>query len=54
MSGYQMYKDFVSNLTEVNKDSNILKSCKSELNCGNYFYHTKFRYCEVCRVKDMC
>ena len=37
-----------------NKDSDILKACESDFKCGNYFYHSKYRYCEQCRAKDMC
>ena len=37
-----------------NKEKNVLKACESDFACGNYFYHTKYRYCEICRAKDMC
>lgn len=38
----------------TNKSTDILKKCESDFNCGNYFYHTKYRYCEQCRTKDWC
>ena len=37
-----------------NKEKNVLKACESDFACGNYFYHSKYRYCEICRAKDMC
>ncbi len=37
-----------------NKDKDILKPCQSDFKCGNYFYHSTYRYCEQCRVKDYC
>tara|TARA_Y100000004_G_C8821260_1_gene372015 strand:+ start:148 stop:285 length:138 start_codon:yes stop_codon:yes gene_type:complete len=37
-----------------NKEKKFLKACQSDFACGNYFYHTKYRYCEICRTKDWC
>ena len=37
-----------------NKNKDILKACQSDFACGNYFYLTKYRYCETCRAKDWC
>jgi hypothetical protein len=37
-----------------NKQDEILKPCESDSKCGNYFYHSTYRYCEICRAKDMC
>ena len=37
-----------------NKQKDILKPCQSERKCGNYFYSTKYRYCEQCRSREMC
>lgn len=38
----------------TNESTDILKKCESDFACGNYFYHTKYRYCEQCRTKDWC
>jgi hypothetical protein len=37
-----------------NKDKEVLKPCKSDFKCGNYFYGPEYRYCKQCRAKDMC
>lgn len=37
-----------------NKDTDVLQPCKSKYACGNYFYHTEYTECELCRTKDMC
>ena len=37
-----------------NKQDEILKSCESPYACGNYFYHSEYKECELCRTKDMC
>lgn len=37
-----------------NKQDEILKPCKSDYKCGNYFYSPKYRYCEQCRNREMC
>ncbi len=37
-----------------NKQDDILKYCESDFKCGNYFYHSQYRYCEQCRAKDYC
>lgn len=42
------------NSTLSNKQDDILKPCKSDFKCGNYFYHPEYRYCEKCRAKDWC
>ena len=37
-----------------NKQDEILKPCESPYACGNYFYHSEYKECELCRTKDMC
>jgi len=37
-----------------NKQDEILKACKSPYPCGNYFYHSEYTECRLCRTKDMC
>jgi hypothetical protein len=37
-----------------NKEKHYLKACKSDWDCGEYFYGPKYQYCRKCRDKDMC
>ena len=37
-----------------NKQDEILKPCESPYACGNYFYHSEYKECELCRNKDWC
>jgi len=37
-----------------NKEKHYLKSCKSDWNCGEYFYGPQYSMCKKCRDKEMC